>query len=205
MPMPIRMPRIRGRRFLDRTSREGSFGFAGATAQAAARRRAFGQLLSVVIVVAAVSVHVHFASTRSVRKASAPRSRSYQQAAAMAPAAAPTPEPTEVVPAASRPAPAPELDRAAVARGEGELDAASRDRARADERSAESARRLTMASTRPPWMPHGHASWPTSSAIPQHGSRRPPSRGGFLRGERDKLEKKCPRCASFHAPNRPRS
>ncbi len=47
----------------------------GSDRAAAARRRAFGQLLSVVIVVAAVSVHVHFASTRSVRKASRARGR----------------------------------------------------------------------------------------------------------------------------------
>jgi hypothetical protein len=87
------------------------------------------------------------------------------------------------------PGPAPELDKAAITAAEDGLDATSRDRARADNRAAESARRLSLAT--------GQAALDASRARKLAFVVRDPSvqisqasaRGGFIRGERDKLEK----------------
>ena len=86
------------------------------------------------------------------------------------------------------PAP-PQLDPAAVADGEGALDAASRDRAGADDRAARLARRLSKLT--------GQAALDAAQARKLVLLVRDPStritqaaaRGGFLRGERVKLEK----------------
>jgi hypothetical protein len=161
----------------------------------AARRRAFGQLLSVVIVVAAISAHVHFAPTRNAQKAADLTSEvtTGQPASAVAQVADATPEPPEAepeaVPQPVAPVPVPELDRAAVARAEGELDAASRDRARADERAAETARRLTLTSTQAALDASRARKLAYLVRDPSTRITQAASRGGFVRGERDKLEK----------------
>ena len=85
--------------------------------------------------------------------------------------------------------PAPELDRAAIAEAEGELDAASRDRRGPTTGPPTSARRLAIASAQ--------AALDASRARKLAFLVRDPStriaqataRGGFIRGERDKLEK----------------
>jgi hypothetical protein len=165
-----------------------------------ARRRAFGQLASVVIIVVAISVYVQLAPRRPLSPARVAEVATYHGAPAdhdEDDSAADAIEPSvaavqAVAPAsASAPAPAPvlELDRAAVALGEGALDAASRDRARADERANASARRLALAS--------GRAALDAARARklaflvrdPSTRIAQASSRGGFLRGERDKLEK----------------
>jgi hypothetical protein len=159
-----------------------------------ARRRAFGQLSSVVIIVLAISVYVQRVPRRAVTPPpvagvaagpSAPANADLADSASETMEAA-VAEP-KAVPAA--PAPAPELDRGAVSLAEGVLDAASRDRARADARAAESARRLALAS--------GQAALDASRARklaflvrdPSTRITQAASRGGFLKGERDKIEK----------------
>jgi hypothetical protein len=161
-----------------------------------ARRRAFGQLSSVVVVVVAISVYVQLAPRRDVTPAPVAKVAANQLAPANVDEADSPSETigaaeTEVkaAPPAPASAPAPVLDRGAVTVAERELDAASRDRARADERAAESARRLAMAS--------GQAALDASRARklaflvrdPSTRISQAASRGGFLRGERDQIEK----------------
>ena len=159
-----------------------------------ARRRAFGQLASVVVVVVAISVYVQLAPRRELTPARVAEIAANQSGPAdldETDSMAETTEAAEVEVKAVNPAPAPvpELDRGAVALAEGVLDAASRDRARADERAAESARRLAMAS--------GQAALDASRARklgflvrdPSTRITQAASRGGFLKGERDKIEK----------------
>jgi hypothetical protein len=159
-----------------------------------ARRRAFGQLSSVVIVVLAISVYVQLAPRRAVTPPPVAGVAAGPSAPANADLADSTSETIAVAEAEVKavppsPAPAPELDRGAVSLAEGVLDAASRDRARADERAAESARRLALAS--------GQAALDASRARklaflvrdPSTRITQAASRGGFLKGERDKIEK----------------
>jgi hypothetical protein len=85
--------------------------------------------------------------------------------------------------------PPPQIDREAVAQAEGLLDAASRDRARADDRAALVARRLSLAA--------GQAAVDAARARKLAFLVRDPStrvtqastRGGFLKAERDKIQK----------------
>ena len=101
------------------------------------------------------------------------------------------------VPVAPEP---PPLDRAAVAAAEAALDAASRDRARADNRAADLARRLSQLT--------GQAALDASRARklaflvrdPSTRIAQASSRGGFLRGERRKLEKELTSSATTAAP-----
>ncbi len=159
-----------------------------------ARRRAFGQLSSVVIVIVAISVYVQLAPRRDVTPAPVAEVKANQSAPANVDEADSTSETigaaeTAVKAVPPAPAPAPVLDRGAVAVAEGVVDAASRDRARADDRAAESARRLAMAS--------GQAALDASRARklaflvrdPSTRISQAASRGGFLRGERDQIEK----------------
>ena len=158
---------------------------------AEARRRAFGQLSSVVIVIAAISVYVTVAPKRNVPKAPATKLTAVPKAAVNAEDVDPTTEPPEATaaPEPVAPAPAPELDRAAVARAEEALDSASRDRARADHRAAESARKLTLASTQAALDASRARKLAYIVRDPSTRIRQAASRGGFIRGERDKLEK----------------
>ena len=83
----------------------------------------------------------------------------------------------------------PRLDREAVARAEQALDAASRDRERAEGRADEAARRLAGRGRA------GRGRRPAARAYarvprprPEHPDRQAAARGGFLRAERDKLK-----------------
>jgi hypothetical protein len=165
------------------------------------KRRAFGQLASVVIGIAVITGYVEFRSRivaylQSAPSASVTPDPAAEPIAAEPDAAASDIESRETVeespppPAAPARAPAPAVvDRAAVSAAEAALDAASRDRARADHRTAESARQLALAS--------GQAALDAARARKLAFLVRDPStriavlsaRGGFLRGERDKLSK----------------
>jgi hypothetical protein len=98
--------------------------------------------------------------------------------------AKPVPAPAPVEPVAP-----PQIDRAAVALAEATLDAASRDRARADDRAALMARQLSKAA--------GQSAVDAARARKLGFLIRDPSirvtqastRGGFLKGEREKLQK----------------
>jgi hypothetical protein len=151
-------------------------------------------MASVVSVVVAITVYVQFVPRRNVTPTPVANGAADQSAPAELNEADSTSETIEVaeseiksVPPA--PAPAPALERGAVTLAEGVLDAASRDRARADARADESARRLAMAS--------GQAALDAARARklgflvrdPSTRITQAASRGGFLKGERDKLEK----------------
>jgi hypothetical protein len=84
---------------------------------------------------------------------------------------------------------APPLDRAAVGAAEEVLDAASRDRARADNRAAESARRLVSATSQAALDASRARKLAFLVRDPSARIAQASSRGGFVRGERDKLEK----------------
>ena len=98
------------------------------------------------------------------------------------------PGPTPV-PVPAKAAEPPAIDQAAVAGAEAALDAASRDRARADDRAAIMARRLSLAT--------GQAALDAARARKLAFVVRDPStrvaaaatRGGFLRGQREKIQK----------------
>ena len=133
------------------------------------RRRAFAQLASVVVAILAITAYAQFAPNPTDRgdapahphaeppppEADGPRSNQEDEPTASqsneavlatkpsgGPSVAEVPDPP---PAATTSPPAHEVDRTRVAGAESALDAASRDRARADERAAESARRLARA------------------------------------------------------------
>jgi len=161
--------------------------------------RALAQVASVVIGVAAITLYVelgpiHKISPQSrVSSLTEPRSDPPdapavgKSGAGIETEAAPAEtEPDRAVPVAAEP---PPLDRVAVAAAEAALDAASRDRAWADNRAAELARRLSQLT--------GQAALDASRARklaflvrdPSTRIAQASSRGGFLRGERTKLEK----------------
>ena len=153
------------------------------------RRNSIAQVASVLGCVAAITLYVQLGARRK------PSPPAPVVPAASSVVTSPQPEKSETAPSpivvvAAEPPPAPkELDRAAVAQAEADLDAASRDRARADERAAASAKRLSQATTQ--------AALDASRARKLAFLVRDPStritqastRGGFLRGERDKIQK----------------
>jgi hypothetical protein len=88
---------------------------------------------------------------------------------------------------AKKPAPEPKLDTAAIAQVEAELDAASRDRARAEARAAEATRKLADAAGRAALAAAQGRKLAFLVRDPSTRIVQASSRGGFLRGERDKL------------------
>jgi hypothetical protein len=159
-----------------------------------AHRRAFAQLASVVVGLGAMTYCISISSHKMATPPD-PAIAAQPSAASSAEAAedesddaveADVPEDDEVVRAA--PATALPLDRAAIAAAEAEVDAASRDRARAEHRAAALARRVSEAA--------GQAALDTARARKLAYLVRDPStritqasaRGGFLRGEREKIE-----------------
>ena len=100
---------------------------------------------------------------------------------ALAPAPAKAPEPA--------PAPAPRLDQAAVGRAEAALDAATRDRAHAEARLADAARALEKATLQT--AQDLAASKAIASTVHDPSARiaAASTRGGFLKGERDRLQR----------------
>jgi len=97
------------------------------------------------------------------------------------------PEPVVTAPAPPDPEP-PRLDREAVARAEDALDAASRDRARAEARAEEAARRLSAASEQAAAEARAARSLSLRVRDPSTRMSQAAARGGFLRAERDKLK-----------------
>ncbi len=161
-----------------------------------ASRRACAQLASVVIGIGVITWYVQFRHDNTLSRQSplpAPAEALPDQPVVDEPdarpaAAAPPVETQRDQSVQVTPAP-PQLDPAAVADGEAALDAASRDRARADDRAARLARRLSQLT--------GQAALDAAQARKLVLLVRDPStritqaaaRGGFLRGERVKLEK----------------
>ena len=165
-------------------------------AEGKARAGSIAQVISIVLCVAAITAYVQLGPRRKAAPraqvlpkpaviATAPEDRSDPVITAKPnPALAPTPAPTPAEPVAP-----PQIDREAVAQAEALLDAASRDRARADDRAALVARRLSQAA--------GQAAVDAARARKLAFLVRDPStrvtqastRGGFLKGEREKFQK----------------
>ncbi|MBV8315833.1 MAG: hypothetical protein JOZ53_12910 [Planctomycetaceae bacterium] len=112
------------------------------------------------------------------------------------PAEAPQPEPRP------RPAPEPsvEPDRAAIARAEEALDAASRDRARAEARAAEAARQLAEATRRAASDAASSRTLALRVRDPSTQIARASARGGELRTERDRLKEEVAALARMPRP-----
>jgi hypothetical protein len=157
-----------------------------------ARRRSIAQVASVVLCVVGITLYVELGSRQKNSPPAALVSEPPSQASSAEPIKTDEPAPPAETPRAPEPAKVaepPPIDQAAVASAEATLDAASRDRARADERAAMAARRLSLAT--------GQAALDAARARKLAFLVRDPStrvaqastRGGFLRGERDKVQK----------------
>ncbi len=144
-------------------------------------RRSLGQLVSVLIGIVLVTVYIEI---RSRRVTAAPKDEP-------AVAAAPTPaKPAEeAAPEPEQPPPPPPIDRAAVTTAEGELDAASRDRARAEHRADTAARQLALAAATTALETANARKLGFQIHDPSSRIIQAASRGGFVKGERDKIEK----------------
>jgi hypothetical protein len=155
------------------------------------RRRSVAQVASVLVCVVAITVYVQLGARRKA-KPPMPVVPAPGLAASSSPheeKSDPAPPTEAKPPAASSPPAPPAIDLAAVAQAQAELDAHSRDRARADERAVQAAHRLGLATAQ--------AALDASRARKLAFLVRDPStriaqastRGGFLRGERDKVQK----------------
>jgi hypothetical protein len=165
---------------------------AGLAQEGKARAGSIAQVVSVVLCVAAITAYVQFGARRKA---------DLEAKALPDPAPATTPpenksEPVLEVKAKPDPAPAPvepqappEIDRAAVAQAEGMLDAASRDRARADDRAASVARRLSQATSQAAVDAAKARKLAFRVRDPSTRVTQASTRGGFLKGEREKLQK----------------
>ena len=153
------------------------------------RWRSIAQVASVLACVAAITLYVQLGA-RGKAKPPPPVSP-----AASSTGTPPPQEKSEAVPspaavAVAEPPPAPrKIDRAAVAQAEAELDAASRDRARADGRAAASAKRLSQATTQAALDAARARKLAFVVRDPSTRITQASTRGGFLRGERDKIQK----------------
>jgi hypothetical protein len=113
----------------------------------------------------------------------------------------PPPEPPKPVVVAVKPPPPPEppkLDKVAVGRAEEALDAASRDRARAEARAEEASRRLREASARAVLDARTAKTLAFRVRDPSARVSGASARGGFLEAENDKLKREL--AALAHAP-----
>jgi hypothetical protein len=140
-----------------------------------------GNLAGVLAGVVALCVVIH---------SGAERSKTPQPLPVRAPAA---PAPVAAAPRAAEPekpnAPAPiSLNRAAIARAETALDAATRDRARAEARAEEAAGRLAEASRQAAADAAAGRTLAMRVRDPSAQIARASSRGGFLRAERDRIK-----------------
>ena len=163
------------------------------------RGRAWTQLASVMVGILAITAYVHLGPKPMDRGATPvpvppkvelpplpPDGTGPGQAAA--PATEKVAEPAETPTVASvGAAPAPELDRAKVAAAEATLDSASRDRARADGRAAETARSLSRAVNQAALDALRARRLAYQVRDPSTRITQAAARGGFLRGEREKL------------------
>jgi hypothetical protein len=156
--------------------------------------RPLAQLISVLALLAALTAHVQLRGKAgsplppSVDDEAAPAPQVVDQAIARADRQDSGPngdEPRAAEPI--RPLPAPTLDRAAVARAEGALDEASRDRARAEARTADLARRLESASNQAALDAASARKLAFRIRDPSTQISRVTARGGFIRADLDRL------------------
>jgi hypothetical protein len=165
------------------------------------RRRIFGQLASVVIVVGTITGVVQFRPGPKATKlpVAPPASPVREKKPTVA-----EPVPPVSVKEAAAPVvePPPEVDHAAVAAAEAVLDAASRDRARADERAAAGSRAFARAANQAAVDALRARRLAFQVRDPSTRIVQASTRGGFLRGERQKIEKEV---TTLRAQPRPKS
>ena len=177
------------------------------------RRRACIELISVVVAVLAVTAYVQLAPRPGDRKPAAaapapprpnPQAGSPGVAAVESAPSSREPESEPEVPRAPTPPPAPPPvpDRARIAAAERALDAASRDRARADARAADAARRMAEAAQRAALDALRARKLAFQIRDPSTRIAQAVARGGFVRGERDKLAREV---ATLRSAPRPKS
>lgn len=164
------------------------------------RRRACVELASVAVAILAVTAYVQFGPRRGER---ATATAEKTQAAAVAPATGggasdPGPKPE----AAPAPAPPPAPDREKIAVAEKALDVASGDRARADGRAADAARRMEDAARQAALDALRARKLAFRIRDPSTRIAQAAARGGFVKGERDKLATEV---ATLRSAPRPKS
>ncbi len=167
------------------------------------RRKAWLELASVAVAIVALTVSIQFRSRKG-----APQPPPFEATAAQ-----PTPSPSSSPVAEATPDPAPEPDkpptpappqapdRAKVAAAEKALDAAAGDRARADARAANAAKRMTHAADQAALDALRARNLAFQLRDPSTRIAQVASRGGFVRGERDNLAKDV---ATLRAAPRPK-
>jgi hypothetical protein len=164
----------------------------GSVAATGIRRRACAQLASVVVGILAITAYVHLGPKPADQGGSSAPPRvelpplppdDPGPAPATTPAAAEVAEPTDLATVV----PAPAVDQAKVAATESALDSASRDRARADGRAAESSRALSRAVNQAALDALRARKLAFQVRDPSTRIALASSRGGFIRGEREKL------------------
>lgn len=199
-----------------RTAENQDRGHAGADDRSASaarmRRKAWLELASVAVAIVALTASIQLRPKKgatqpqpyeatAAQPSQAPASEPTVAEAAAAPEPEPEPEPDK--PPAPTPAPAPlsAPDRAKVAAAEKALDAASSDRARADARAADAAKRMARAADQAALDAVRARNLGFQVKDPSARISQAVSRGGFVRGERDKLADEI---ATLRAAPRPR-
>jgi hypothetical protein len=161
-------------------------------AESRARNGSIVQVISIVLCVAAITAYVQIgARKKSGSHATALPDpavavKSPEKKIEPAPEAKVEPPPA---PAPAEPIAPPEVDHAAVAQAEALLDAASRDRARADDRAASVARRLSQATSQAAVDAARARKLAFRIRDPSTRVTQASTRGGFLKGERETLQK----------------
>jgi hypothetical protein len=169
------------------------------------RRRACVELASVAFAILAVTTYVQFRPQHGDGSASpsATAQGSHElapPAAEAAPVAAAEPEvPPDAEPATPA-VPPPGPDRVKIAAAEEALDAASGDRARADGRAADAARRMSEAANQAALDALRARKLAFRIRDPSTRIAQAVARGGFVRGERDKLAKEVTTLRSVPRP-----
>jgi hypothetical protein len=172
-------------------------------------------MASVAAAILAVTAYVQFAPGSGGRepsptarrpatreKAPAPAPTGVGEAAPVTEVAGADPAPPGPAPVAATPAAPPRPDRAKIAAAEKALDAASGDRARADARAADVARRMADAANRAALDAARARKLAFRIRDPSTRIQQAVSRGGFMRGERDKLATEV---ATLRSAPRPKS
>ena len=171
------------------------------------RRRACTELASVALAIVAVTAYVQFGPRPGDRKAqpvqAAPEPAPPGPKAGSPPEAVATqPEPAQKPAVEPAPAPPPEPDRARIAAAEKALDAASGDRARADARADDAARRMAEAAKQAALDALRARKLAFRIRDPSTRIAQASARGGFVKGQRDELAREV---AALRSAPRPKS
>jgi hypothetical protein len=159
-------------------------------AERKARAGSIAQVISIVLCVAAITAYVLLGA----RRKAPPQAQVLPEPAVVAKAAEVKSDPIFMAkpnpaPAPTQPVAPPQIDREAVSQAEALLDAASRDRARADDRAALVARRLSHAASQAAVDAARARKLAFLVRDPSTRVTQASTRGGFLKGEREKIQK----------------